>query len=98
MTTEKQALGVAEIEDRLLLFMRTELMDPDTLVDRTTPLLSGEVLDSMSVLRLASYVQDEFRIVTGPADFTVGNFRDVAALAGYVRRSLDGGLAGPSGP
>ena len=50
-------------------------------------LLSGEVLDSMSVLRLAAFVGDAFAIDVQPADFVVDNFRNVEAIALYVHRA-----------
>lgn len=77
------------IEERVLMFVQRELLDADgAAVDRDTYLLSGELLDSMSVLRLAAFVGEAFKIDTHPADFVIDNFRDVAAIAAYVRRRL----------
>ena len=77
-----------EIEDRLLAFLRSELLGPGATVHRGSNLLSGEVLDSMSVLRLAAFVGQSFGIVVQPADFVIDNFRDVAAIGQYVQRTL----------
>ena len=77
--------GPGEVEERLLEFIRRELVSPETSVGRDDDLLSGELLDSVSVLRLAAFVEDEFEISVQPADFVIENFRDVAALAAYVR-------------
>ena len=77
--------GPGEVEERLLEFIRRELVSPETSVGRDDDLLSGELLDSVSVLRLAAFVEDEFQISVQPADFVIENFRDVAALAAYVR-------------
>ena len=44
------------IEDRVLTFLRREVLTADAFVERETALLSGELLDSMSVLRLAAFV------------------------------------------
>lgn len=77
----------AGIENRLLDYIREELLPPDTPVDRSDDLLSGGLLDSMSVLRLATFVGEEFDFEIAPADFVVENFRSVDALAGYVRRA-----------
>ena len=76
------------IEDRVLIFLQRELLSADVVVDRETNLLSGELLDSMSVLRLAAFVGEEFQVDIRPADFVIDNFRNVGAIAGYVRRKL----------
>jgi acyl carrier protein len=75
------------IEARILAFLQGELLSPGTTVHREDDLLSGELLDSMSVLRLAAFVGQEFGIIVQPADFVVENFRNVAIIAAFVRRS-----------
>ena len=79
---------IAEIEARIVAFLTHELLDPGVSVDRDTDLLSGEVLDSMSVLRLAAFVGQNFQIDVQPSDFVVANFRSVGIIAAYVRRAL----------
>jgi acyl carrier protein len=76
------------IEERVLAFVQRELLDDGVAVDRETNLLSGELLDSMSVLRLAAFVGEAFQIDIQPADFVVDNFRNISAIAGYLRRRL----------
>ena len=75
------------IEGRILAFLQGELLSPGTAVQREDDLLSGELLDSMSVLRLAAFVGQEFGIIVQPSDFVVENFRNVAVIAAFVRRS-----------
>jgi acyl carrier protein len=77
-----------EIEGRVLEFLQRELLEPGVTIGRDADLLSGEVIDSIGVLRLATFVGEEFRIVIQPADFVVENFRSVAVIAGYVVRAL----------
>ena len=76
------------IEDRLLAFVQRELLGAGVAVDRETNLLSGELLDSMSVLRLAAFVGEAFQIDIPGADFVIDNFRNIGAIAAYVRRRL----------
>jgi acyl carrier protein len=76
------------IEDRVLTFLRREVLTAGVAVERETDLLSGEVLDSMSVLRLAAFVGDAFQIDIQPGDFVIESFRNVGAIAAYVRRRL----------
>ena len=75
-----------EIEARLTRFIEEELLGPGATVDRQDSLLSGELLDSVAVLRLAAFVEQELRLPMRPADFVVDNFRNVAVLAEYVLR------------
>jgi acyl carrier protein len=77
----------AAVEATILDFLQQELLAAGTRVDRHTDLLSGEVLDSMSVLRLAAFVGEAFAIDVQPADFVVDNFRNVEAIARYVHRA-----------
>jgi acyl carrier protein len=77
------------VEERILAFMRSELLGPDTTVNVDDELLSGGILDSMAVLRLAAFVEEEFRFKMQPADFVIENFQTVAVLAEYVRRATD---------
>ena len=95
MTSDARAVPeAAAIEDRVLAFLQRELLSDSVAMDRETNLLSGELLDSMSVLRLAAFVGEAFQIDIQPADFVIDNFRNVGAIAGYVRRRrADGATA-----
>jgi acyl carrier protein len=81
------ALETQEIEARILEFVQRELLSPEVSVERDDELLSGEIIDSIGVLRLATYVQEEFRFKMQPADFVIENFKTVAVLAEYVRKA-----------
>jgi acyl carrier protein len=84
------------VESRILEFMRRELLSPEATVTVDDELLSGGLLDSMAVLRLAAFVEEEFRFKMQPADFVIENFQTVAVLARYVRRASDPGGRSPS--
>ena len=78
---------VVDIEGRIIDFIERELMSPGDTVTRDDDLLSGEVFDSIGVLRLAAFVEEEFQLDMQPADFVVENFQNVAVLAEYVRQT-----------
>ena len=82
--------GRAEVEERVLAYVRRELLDPGDTVARDTELLAGGVLNSIAVLRLATFVGQEFGIDIRPADFVIENFRSVEAIASYVGRARGG--------
>jgi acyl carrier protein len=86
---DRTPLDTGEIESRLMTFMRTELLSPDATLDRGDDLLSGSVLDSIGVLRLAAFLRAAFHVDMQPADFVTENFRTVAVLTEYVRRSTE---------
>ena len=50
------------VESRILDYLQRELAGPEARLDRDVDLLSGGVLDSMGVLRLATFVSEEFGI------------------------------------
>lgn len=88
--TDDSRLALPEIEERLLGYVRTELVGPAATVERDDELLAGDVLDSVAVLRLATFVAEEFDFEIQPEDFVVENFQSVAILAGYVLRAAGG--------
>ena len=88
----------SEVERRVLGFLQRELLEPGVTVGRDDDLLSGEVIDSIGVLRLAAFVGEEFAMVIQPSDFVVENFRSVAVIAGYVVRARAAHGPGDVGP
>lgn len=86
------------LESRILDYLQRELAGPEARLDRDVDLLSGGVLDSMGVLRLATFVSEEFGIEIEPTDYVIENFSSVAAVASYVgrARSRTGGGDGPA--
>lgn len=80
------SLPLNEIEERILSFIRDELI-PGVTVGRDEDLLSGDLLDSVAVLRLATFVDEEFHIGMKPSDFVIENFKTVAVLTDYVHRA-----------
>ena len=83
-----------EISTRILDFIRDELLDEDIEVGLEDDLLSGEVLYSLAVMRLASWVEETFTIEMTPANLTVENFQTVAALTDFVLSATRGADAG----
>lgn len=90
-------LDTREVEDRILAFVRRELLSPEVAVRRDDELLSGALLDSVGALRLAAFVQEEFRFMMPPADFVIANFQSVAALAEYIRTATGRADRPPTG-
>ena len=73
-----------EISTRILDFIHEELLDEDIEVGLEDDLLAGEVLYSLAVMRLASWIEETFAIEMTPANLTVENFQTVKALTDFV--------------
>lgn len=84
-STPARPVDEAGIEALILTFVRDELLAGAATPSATDDLLSGELLDSMAVLRLATFVDETFDIGMKPADFRIENFQTVQALTRYVR-------------
>lgn len=87
-----------EIEASLLAFVRNELVGPDVAIDRNDELLTGEILDSIAVVRLAGFVESQFGLDMKPGDFVIENFKSIAVLAAFVRSSRGAGPIDPIEP
>jgi acyl carrier protein len=96
-TDESASTPDDPVERRILDYLHRELVGSEARLDRDAALLSGGVLDSMGVLRLATFVGEAFGIEIQPADFVIENFSSVAAVAAYVAvaQSRSGGGDGP---
>lgn len=96
MVENLSELSDREVECRILEFIHRELLSAEATIDREDDLLSGELLDSMGVLRLATFLQKEFEIRIPPASFVVENFQSVKVLAGFLRRAIGSADHGPA--
>ncbi|MEM1145753.1 MAG: acyl carrier protein [Pseudomonadota bacterium] len=77
------------IQTTILDFVCQELIAEDMSVAVDDDLLSGEILDSLAVLRLATFVDQEFSIGMQPTDFVIENFQTVAVLSSFVARCIE---------
>lgn len=76
-----------EIESRIITFIQNELLTVDATVHREDDLLSGEILDSIAILRLSVFVEEEFQLNIQPADYVIENFQNVSVIAEFVQRA-----------
>ena len=85
--TDKKPAMTGEIQATILAFIHQELVAPGVHVSAGDDLLTGEILDSLAVLRLATFVDESFNIGMQPTDFLIENFQSVAVLTEFVERS-----------
>ena len=64
--------------------------DPSVLpLDNSTPLLDSGVLDSLGLLRLVVFIQDQFGIVMDDLDVVPEHFASVDAICAYLQAHPD---------
>jgi acyl carrier protein len=75
---------------------RELVRDPAVLpLENSTPLLDSGVLDSLSLLRLVVFIQDQFGIVMDDLDVVPEHFASVDAICAYLRSRPDYEAAEP---
>lgn len=52
-------------------------------------LLEGGIVDSLGVVRIANFIDEEFEIQIPPSDFTRQNFESLKTLAAYVAQRME---------
>lgn len=77
-------LDQRDVAGRVREYLSTEVILDDT-IDLTddTPLLAG-VLDSLGLMDLVSFLEDEFEIALEPSDIEPAHFRSVGDIARLV--------------
>lgn len=70
-------------------FIREELSyDGSKVLDENTDLIEQGVLDSMSLLRLVSFLEENCHVTVNDEDLVLGNFRSVSAIQSFVQHRL----------
>jgi methoxymalonate biosynthesis acyl carrier protein len=81
---------VNDLLPRLLRFVEQDLPDGTDLQPDTDLLLSG-TLDSLGVVRVVHWLEDELGIEIDPADVVLEHFQTVDAMVAYAERRLADG-------
>ena len=63
------------------------LLDPELGLEEHEEILETGRIDSMSVMRLVSFIKHEFSITIPNEDLVIDNFRSVGAIDTYLSRS-----------
>ena len=77
----------AQMESVINDYISREIVqDPAMLpLSNAASLLDGGILDSLSLLRLVIFLEQEFKITVGEADLLPENFDSVNAICSYLR-------------
>jgi acyl carrier protein len=78
-----------DVSDRIRTFIREEVfLDADAQIDDDSPLLDG-ILDSLALMQLVAYLEEEFDTEIDDTEVTAENFRTIAD----IERLISGRLA-----
>jgi acyl carrier protein len=76
---------------KIMDYVSTELLlDPDLGLDENEEILSNGRIDSLSVMRLVSFIKGEFAITIPNQDLVPDNFKSVAAIDAYLSGQENG--------
>jgi len=83
---------VSEISDRIRAFITSELMfeDSSARLSDDTPLLAGTI-DSLGLMQLISFIEEEFGVAIDDAEVTATNFRTVTDIERLVEQKVQVG-------
>jgi len=72
------------MKKKLIQYIQNELIEDELNLSSDEDLLSSGILDSLSVMRLISFVEKEFGLAIPPAEMVIENFITVDALSDYI--------------
>ncbi len=77
---------MSEFASRLLKFVQEDVAAPGVEVMGDTDLLLTGAVDSLGVIRITQWLEDEASIAVDPGDVTLENFQTVDRMVEYARR------------
>lgn len=69
-------------------YLTTELLEGSAELDDETPLLKTELIDSMGVLTLVGFLEDEYGITIAADDVSADNFESLSTITALVESKL----------
>ncbi|MGH1487907.1 MAG: acyl carrier protein [Acidimicrobiales bacterium] len=79
---------VESITERLLAFINSEIaVSPDPIASETDLLITGAV-DSLGVVRVTQWLEDELGFEVDPVEVTLENFQTVSKMVAYANSKL----------
>ena len=78
-----------DVATRIRDFIKQEILFEDSNASLTdeTPLLEG-ILDSLALMQLVAFIEEEFGVEIDDAEMTADNFRTVADIGGLVTQKV----------
>jgi len=76
------------MQEKIIQYIKTEIIGDATaelLAD--DDLLNSGLIDSMSVMRMIAFIEEEFGVKIPPQDMVIEHFLTVDAIAGYLQHA-----------
>lgn len=78
----------ADFESRLLKYINTEVSLIDDDIEADTDLLLTGAVDSLGVIGITQWLEDEVGFSVEPTEVTLDNFQTVDRMVGFCRTKL----------
>lgn len=75
---------MSALTEALISFIQDEVVVDDVIVDSETDLLLTGAVDSLGVIRITHWMEENANIVVDPGDVTLENFQTVTKMAAYL--------------
>jgi acyl carrier protein len=84
-------MNTPEIIEQIRTFVVEEFLyaRPDLVIEADDPLMAKGVIDSMGVVELLEFIQEEFGIVVEDEEITEENLGTLSAIANFVSEKRD---------
>lgn len=76
-----------DVKDVILGYLRSEVDTDGAHISEETPLLGG-VVDSLELMKLVAFIEEEFDVTLDDEDITVEHFRTVGDVERLVQRRV----------
>jgi acyl carrier protein len=79
-----------EIEETVKRFIISELMmgKRDEILENTFSLIENGVLDSLGIMRLIQFIEEDFSFSIEDEDILPENFENIESISHFIKRSL----------
>lgn len=72
-------------------YIAAKILDgKDVGLDAQTPLLEWGILNSIEIMRLFTYIREQFQVDISPKQMVASNFSDLEAITNLIERSKSG--------
>lgn len=74
------------MDKQLITYIKTELHpgEADLEIDPQDDLLGSGLVESMGMMKIIGFIEDQYGIVVPPRDMTIENFLTVEAMVNYI--------------
>ncbi len=82
------AYSAPNVSELLTRFVTEDLLDQDDAIHPDEDLLAEGMVDSLGMMRLVAFIEQELGYKVPPGDLIIENFRTIGVLNDYLGRKL----------